>query len=309
VVDLDDNQTPRQVVTEPQARPQSPLAPPPTPLATKEKALAGMLARGYKEDHPDVKRLKLEIQQQAKDAKASAPAHAPVSDPKSASATEVASDSHPQAPLAPPPPAPRKAVAAPARYVNPILEAQVVSADAEIAKHKDQMQVLSKEIAAYQAKLEAIPVREQEIAQLVRDYEISKAHYGQMLNNQLSAATATQLEVRQQGEKFSVLDPAQPAQTPTRPRRKLLYAGGSLGGLGLGLLLALATEFLGMSISSAEHLTAATGLQVLEVIPLIETRADRVARRKRVFVATVSSVAAALVVGAILAYEYRARFF
>jgi uncharacterized protein involved in exopolysaccharide biosynthesis len=84
--------------------------------------------------------------------------------------------------------------------VNPVLQAQLTVLDAEIAKHKEQVQSLSKHVASYQAKLEQIPVREQEITGLVRDYEISKAHYGQLLNNELSAATATQLKVRQKGE-------------------------------------------------------------------------------------------------------------
>ena len=183
------------------------------------------------------------------------------------------------------------------------------AAEYEIAKHKEQVQALSKQIGGYQAKLEAIPVREQQIAELQRDYEISKAHYGQLLNSQLSATTGTQLEVRQKGEKFSILDPAQPAQKPSRPNRELLNLGGSVGGLALGLFLALVTELLGMSITSAEHLTAASGFPVLEVIPLIETRMDRLARRRRMFMAAASGAAAALTVGAVLAYHFRARFF
>jgi hypothetical protein len=79
--------------------------------------------------------------------------------------------------------------------------------------------------------------------------------------------------------------------------------------LALGVFLALGTEFLGMSITSAEHLTAATGFPVLEVIPLIETRMDRLARRKRMFVAAVSGVAAVLAIGAFLIYHYGARSF
>jgi capsular polysaccharide biosynthesis protein len=190
-----------------------------------------------------------------------------------------------------------------------VLQTQLTALNSEIAKHKEQVQSLSKQVAAYQAKLEAIPVREQEITGLVRDYEISKAHYGQLLNNELSAATATQLEVRQKGEKFSILDPAQPAQTPSRPNRPLLYAGGSVGGLVLGLLLALATEFVGMSITSAEHVTAISGLPVLEVIPTIETRLDRVGRKRRMLMAAVSSAAAVLAMSAFLVYHYYALLF
>ena len=72
-----------------------------------------------------------------------------------------------------------------------MLQSQLQSIDAEIAKRKEEQRRLSKSIASYQAKLEAIPVREQEITALVRDYEISKAHYKGLLEKQLSAQTAT----------------------------------------------------------------------------------------------------------------------
>ena len=76
----------------------------------------------------------------------------------------------------------------------------------------------------------------------------------------------------------------------------------------MGLFLALATEFLGMSITSADHLTAVSGLPVLEVIPSIETRMGRLVRRRRKFMAAFSGAAATLVAGAFLVYHYHSRF-
>jgi len=298
VVDLDDGQTTRPVAAD-GTIPHAPAAP---PVSLKEKQLDVLLAHGYTENHPDVRRLKQEIAEQAKNSKEPAPGATPQAIPQAA-----------QVSVPPPPPAPpapsSKQPYSPPKYVNPILRTQLNAAESEIAKHKEQVQALSKQIAGYQAKLEAIPVREQQITELVRDYEISKAHYGQLLNSQLSATTATQLEVRQKGEKFSILDPAQPAERPSRPNRTVLNLGGCVGGLALGLFLALATEFLGMSITSAEHMTAVSGFPVLEVIPVIETRMDRLARKKRLFIAAASSMAAALAIGALLVYHYRARFF
>jgi polysaccharide biosynthesis transport protein len=282
VVDLDDGQT---------AGPTVSSSPANAAVSKEKQQLAALLAHGYTDNHPDVRRLKQEIEQQAKSAQVAGPGGV----------------QEEQVPLPPPPP--KRHPVAPPKYLNPVLQTQLTGSESEIAKHKEQVQLLSKQIAGYQSKLEAIPVREQQITELVRDYEISKAHYSQLLNSQLSAATATQLELVQKGEKFTILDRAQPAQKPSRPNRTLLNLGGSLGGLALGVFLALATEFLGMSITSAEHLTAATGLPVLEVIPLIETRIDRLARRKRMFMAAVSGAAAVLAIGAFLIYHFGARSF
>jgi succinoglycan biosynthesis transport protein ExoP len=260
--------------------------------------LQALLSR-YSEDHPDVKRLRRQIEDEqiklrdeGKDVKEMA--------------VVAPSDAEPAAPAAPVrrPPPPR-----PSNYVNPVLQSQLKTVDAEIAKHKEEQQRLSKLASTYQTKLEAIPVREQEITELVRDYEISKGHYKQLLEKQMSAETATQLEIRQKGERFSVLDPAQPAERPSRPNRRLINAAGSFLGFGLGLLLALVTEFLGMSITAPEQITAATNLPVLGVIPVIRTAMDRMVRRRRLIFGAVSAAALMLCVCGALLYHYRDQVF
>jgi hypothetical protein len=192
-------------------------------------------------------------------------------------------------------------------HFNPILQSQIKAAEVEIAKHKEEQQRLGKLVASYRGKLDAIPLREQEIASLTRDYEMSKTHYSQLLDRELSAETATQLEIRQKGEKFEVLDAAQPAERPTRPNRWLINGGGSIVGLLLGLLIALATELLGMSITAAQDVTEATGLKVLGVIPVIQTQGDKVTGRRRLIVAGVSAAFAMLVFGAILFLKYQGK--
>ena len=171
------------------------------------------------------------------------------------------------------------------------------------------MERVHKLVDGYQAKVEAIPVREQEIAELIRDYEISKAHYTQLLGNELSAETATQLEVRQKGEKFTVLDPAQPAERPSSPNRMLLNSGEPSSAL-VRVFLTLITEFLGMSITAPEQVTAASGLPVLEVIPIIRTHADKIVRKRRIRLAVASgAVATVLAAFAIFMLHYRGQTF
>ena len=284
VVDLDPiEEAPRA------ANDKAPITPKPTGNNSKAK-LAALLAR-YTEKHPDVVKLKKQMQEEE--------AKSPVS------VAEV-----------PPPSTATVAPAQPLRRVpppqvsyNPVLQSQLKALDGEITKRKEEQQRLAKLVAGYRAKLEAIPVREQEITALVRDYEISKSHYSQLLEKQLSAETATQLEIRQKGEKFAILDPEQVSEKPTSPNRILLNTAGSLGGLGLGLVLALATELFGMSITSPQQMTAASGYRVLEVIPLIQTVADRVVWRKRLLLATVSGAITVGACGAFLVYHYRSQIF
>lgn len=289
VVDLDQNQTEEKALNS-----SKPEAPRQSTLNGLKARLASLQGR-YSDLHPEIQRLKRQIaDEEANERKEQQPEPPP---PTVAFVPDI-----PKSPA-------RRAAVAPAKYVNPVLQSQLTTMDHEIAKHKEEQQRLAKLIANYHTKLEAIPVREQEITDLVRDYEISKAHYKELLGKQLSAETATQLEIRQKGEKFSILDPAQPAEKPSRPNRTLINAGGSLVGLGLGLCLALITEFLGMSITSSEQL-AAIGIPVLEVIPVIRTRTDQVVRKRRFVLAAVCSMLVAVVAGGIFAlYRYHTQGF
>ena len=191
------------------------------PVSQARAQLEVLLARGYTENHPAIKKLRAELEEEdSKKEVAVALPEAPapvVKQPATVAAAPV-----------------RRTAPAPVSYSNPVLQSQLTTLDAEISKHRLEQQRLTRLIGGYQAKLEAIPVREQQVTDLVRDYEISKGHYSQLLNNQLSAETATQLEIRQKGEKFSILDPAQPAGAAVvnAQARKIINAGGRRGGLG-----------------------------------------------------------------------------
>jgi polysaccharide biosynthesis transport protein len=245
-----------------------------TPLETDKARLAALLSR-YTDRHPDVLKLKIRIAQQEAEASRQTP--------------NVEANERPPAA---PEPAPIKR-AAPTPHYNPVLQAQLDAAEAEVGKGREEQRRLSTAIAGYRRRVEAIPVREQEIAELQRDYEMSKAHYAQLLDKQLSAETATQLEIRQKGEKFTVVDPAVAADRPTSPDRLLIMGAGLIAGIVLGLLAAAGTELFGITIIDAIDIGPTT---VLGVVPIIRTRAERKVRKKRIVIA--ASAVCAMVVGA-----------
>jgi succinoglycan biosynthesis transport protein ExoP len=300
VVDLDDGQPKVPKTEEPKpGEPASPQARVNTQLRNDKARLATLLSR-YLPDHPDVRKLKKQIEREEA---AEALLVAAEAAKRDAAPAEPAPQTPAPAAVSAPPARP---AAPPVNHVNPVIQSQLNTLDTEIAKHREELQRLTKQVASFQGKLSAIPVREQEIIQLVRDYEMSKAHYSQLLGQQLSAETATQLEIRQKGEKFEVLDPGQVAERPSRPNRMLIDAGGTIAGLVLGLILALATEVLGISITSPGDLGASVGVPVLEVIPLILTRVDRRRRTKRILVSSASALATILVVCVILFFRSQA---
>jgi len=291
------NQNAPQNGLQPKIANDSPAGPTPN-----EELLAQMLMR-YGENHPDVKRLKMQVEeeqrareeadQQKEEAAKKAEAERKLLN-ASSSPAPGAEEAHPAAPQA---------------NTAPTIQSQLSLTEAEIAKDKQEQEKLVKDISTYQARLEAVPVREQETAGLIRDYAISKEHYSQLLEKKLSAEMATQLEIRQKGEKFTILDPAQVAGKPSKPKRLVLDGGGAAAGLLLGLLAALSTEFVGGAVTSASQVSAALGVAVLGIIPMISTPSDR--RRKRwMLVLGASGGLAIMLAGcAFLLYRYRGQLY
>jgi hypothetical protein len=123
-----------------------------------------------------------------------------------------------------------------------VLKTQIEQNDKDIAARKDEQVQLGKAIAAEQAKLTNVPVREQEMAQIVRDHASLAAEYQSLLSKSAQAKISTDMELRQKSERFAINDPAHVPGKPNSPDRVLLNTIGSLIGLGLGFVVAIAQE-------------------------------------------------------------------
>lgn len=274
----------------------------PTPEEIRDEAeLKALLAR-YGELHPDVQRLKREIEErrllreQIKEQQESAVAAK--ADQETENPEQVTSATPPQG-----------SSEARAQTDFPELRVQLEALEKETERSKQDQEKILALIAQAQAKIEAVPLREQEITDLVRDYEISKEHYQDLLAKKLNAETGTDLEIRQKGERFTVLDPAQVPETPSGPKRIQISIVGSGIGLMIGLALAFLPEVLGSSITMADQVAAYSGVPVLGVIPTISTRIDRQRRRRWIIAGVASSVATILLGCSLLLYHFRDRIF
>ncbi|HTB12862.1 MAG TPA: Wzz/FepE/Etk N-terminal domain-containing protein [Bryobacteraceae bacterium] len=186
----------------------------------------------YQPDYPDLVRLKSEIERQKKveedEDKQSAKASAPVPAPAGASGATTAR----LAPVAPP--APPSIELMHARERVETIKSQITLADRELAMREADRQQIRKQMSLYQGRIEKLPLREQEMAAVMRDYEISKANYKSLLDKKLSAGMASDMERRQQGERFTLLDPARVPEKPVKPNRPLF------AGIGCAVVLILA---------------------------------------------------------------------
>ena len=112
------------------------------------------------------------------------------------------------------------------------IQSQLKSNQVEIANREHSIVELKAKMDDYQARLNQEPVREQQLSDLTRGYEQSKANYDELLKKKNESAMATSMELLQQGERFRVIDPPSlPAETRLSQSPEVLWhwAGNRIG--------------------------------------------------------------------------------
>ena len=135
------------------------------------------------------------------------------------------------------------------------LQAELAVVDHQLAANRTEEQRLKRTIAAYQAKVDVAPTRESELVELTRDYSTLQTAYASLLTKREDSMIAANLERRQIGEQFRILDPA---SRPEKPYNQIAAAVRSWprapqSGLVLGLLLVGFLEYRDSSFRREEE--------------------------------------------------------
>jgi capsular polysaccharide biosynthesis protein len=108
------------------------------------------------------------------------------------------------------------------------------------------------------------------MAALMRGYQNTKENYDRLLKKNQDAQQAENLEKRQKGEQFKVIDPARVPEKPFSPDIPKLYLIALALGLGAGFATAFFVEQSDRTFHEASDLEYAFGLKVLANIPSME---------------------------------------
>jgi polysaccharide chain length determinant protein (PEP-CTERM system associated) len=240
----------------------------------------------YKPDYPEVRSLERTIREL--EAKAAAEAQRPPEQapPKALSASELAQQKHIRD-----------------------LQAELEVIDHQLTLGQADESRLRELIADYQRKVDAVPTRESELVQLTRDYEILKKNYDDLLSKREGSRLAANLERRQIGEQFRILDPASLPERPDQEVRRLaIVFSPALACLALGLAIVALLEFRDSSFKRDSEIEQILNVPVLATVPAMSSASERRQRRVRsvigdlaVGAALLGSAAAAVIFGVLKA--------
>ena len=161
---------------------------------------------------------------------------------------------------------------------------------------------MQSQMVLLQAKLDAVPLREQQYADLTRGYDIAKEQYRSLLTKKYSAEMAADLERKHGGENFTVLDAARIPERPFKPNRKLLLLSGLLGSWILPIILVVGKDQLLTTVKTERHLQKILGqsVSILATIPSIRVASARDRNRQYLRAALFSTSAIALLLALFL---------
>jgi polysaccharide chain length determinant protein (PEP-CTERM system associated) len=152
--------------------------------------------------------------------------------------------------------------------------------DRQLARKQQEEARIRQEVAGYQARVEATPTRESELINLTRDYETLKTIYTGLLSKKEESVVAANLERRQIGEQFKILDPARVPERPFSPNRTQLNLIGMLAGLAFGIGIAAFLEYRDATLKTEDDVRTCLALQVVAAIPVLMTESESMPRHK-----------------------------
>ncbi len=156
------------------------------------------------------------------------------------------------------------------------IESRLKVNKAEIGDYQESAKKLRGRIDDLESRLNLTPLREQQLAEVNRNYENSRLNYQSLLQKKMQSELATNLEKRQQGEQFRIIDPPNLPLKPSEPNRLEIITIGWVLGLCIGLGLTAMKEMTDEAIHNERALVESVPIPVLVHVPVLNSRRERV---------------------------------
>ncbi len=251
-------------------------------LAKEKDYLVGLEAR-YTSDHPDVIKAKADIAQLQREIDAQGAPKAATADAESEGTV-----AEPVAPSGRPAEAESENAAIESaaqsgkpdhaksgqKTVEPAsiqkLRALLLEQDEGMRQKAAEQARVQQRINAIEGRLQVSPIVEQQFKDITRDYQTALQFYNSLLAKTNESEMSTDLEQRQEGEQFKVLDSPNLPQDPSFPIWWQFALGGLAAGLFVGTVIALLQEMRDKAIRDERDIEFYLELPALALVPSLE---------------------------------------
>lgn len=160
------------------------------------------------------------------------------------------------------------------------IQAQRESAVNQINALRKKRDELEGELTGLERHLAHTPVVERDYDAMLRDLDSAQIDFRLVRQKQNDAETAQNLETERKGERFTLIEPPFPPEKPASPNRPLILIFGLMFALASGFGTAAMLESTDPSVRSRQDLQDLLSAAPLATIPHIFTAADRARARR-----------------------------
>jgi len=169
------------------------------------------------------------------------------------------------------------------KHHNPALESQIAQTEEEIKKHQARQAELASLIKFHESAIEAVPAAQEELTAATNDVAVASDRYKRLEDRKFGADMFSDVEARQQAERFVLLEPAQPPEQPAIPNRPLIDEIGAGAGLCIALFMAVVLEVFNPTVRTERELHDRLKAPIFGEIPRLNTKLET--RRRRLWTA------------------------
>jgi uncharacterized protein involved in exopolysaccharide biosynthesis len=173
-------------------------------------------------------------------------------------------------------------------YVN--LQTQIAAANSEIRSLKSRRAQLAEKIADHEQRLQATPQVEREFRRITRDLANATKRYHEIKAKQMTAEVGQSLEKERKGERFTLIDPAVMPEQPISPNRPAIILLSLVLALGAGIGSAAVAESLDSAVRGEKGVAAILHTAPMAVIPYLDNAAETARQKNRRILVIVSII-------------------
>ncbi len=171
------------------------------------------------------------------------------------------------------------------------IQTQIEATDTQIKSLLAKKESLRQKLEDYEQRLTETPQVERQYSVLQRDLQDTLARYQDIRQKLTSAEIAQELEKDSKGERFVIVEPPILPEEPISPNRPAILFLSFILALGSGIGYAAIAESLDNSVRGSRGIENTTGAPPLAVIPYLESDSEKTRRKNR----TIRRAAAAIV--------------
>ncbi len=167
--------------------------------------------------------------------------------------------------------------------LNPVfqeLRSNLGKVDLEIVSLKSRYEEFKKKVEEYKKKVMSIPLQEQELARLTRDYNVNDNIHKMLLRKLEEARIDQALGSRDQSDSYHIIDRAILPILPVKPDKIKITLVGLILGLGAGIGIVYFLEYTNNSVKGYRDAKASFPVPILGIISSMVSEKD-IRRAKR----------------------------